>query len=675
MSTLLIGFVFLALALGLVAYFKVFQEKPDDPKDDPPLSAIPDTNIEAKKEEAEDKRLKIAIYVGSQTGTAQEFAETLQEEGIENNFNCVVVDLEDYEPEMFKDNERAIFCLATYGEGDPADNAMEFDNWLKEEKRTEEFEGVRFTVFGLGNKQYEHYNSQGRLMNKRMESLCGAAGRMYPYGEGDDDASLEEDFEAWKAKLWVSLRRSEYGEKVDDSAAAAPTAVKRPVLPFVLRPLPSGSDASAYATDAMDNRPIALSSKAHFNNALVKVVCNRELRQDLKFGSTRHVELDVKGTDLAAYQTADNLAVVPCNDDQTVEALSSWLGYDLNMSFELDPNAAKSGGPPKLIFPTPCTVRDALTNFCDLNAPPARKFLKALAAYATGEEQQRLLLWSSSTPEGHAAYKQHIVEPKRSLAAVLRYFKGLDLPLGAFLQLCPRIVERLYTIASSPAAHPNRIHIAVSIVAEEVPGGGMFRGLCSTFLDNRRTPDRSGPRPSRGAERKPWPSVRVFVRPSTFKAPQDTSLPIIMVGPGTGIAPMMAMLQERQAILNQGGTLGPAILFFGCCNRDVDFIYRDELQAFVDSGALTKLHLAFSREQAKKVYVQHRLMEQSKALWQLVSRCRAHIYVCGGISMGSSVAQTFEQMAQDEGGLSTQAAKSLVADLKSNGRYIQELWS
>jgi len=352
------------------------------------------------------------------------------------------------------------------------------------------------------------------------------------------------------------------------------------------------------------------------------------------------------------------------------------LGYDLKMRFDLVPNPIKKVGTPKRIFPTPCTVREALTCYCDLNAPPSRKFLKALATYANGEEQQRLLLWASSDePEGVVAYKQHIDEPKRSLASVLRFFKGLDLPLEAFLQLCPRIQERLYTIASAPAAHPNRIHIAVSVVVEKVPGGDVFRGLCSNFLDLQRLPDRSGKRPPRGSAKQPWPEVRAFLRPSTFKAPRDQSLPMLLIGPGTGIAPMIALLQDRAAIIHKGEEVGPAILFFGCCDRKVDFIYRDELQEFLDGGALTKMHLAFSREQSEKVYVQHKLAEESKEVWQLISRCRAHIFVCGGIAMGNSVGQTFEQMAQDEGGMTAQAAKHFVADMKCDGRYIQELWS
>ena len=336
-------------------------------------------------------------------------------------------------------------------------------------------------MFGLGNRQYEHYNAQGRFVDKILDSF--GAKRMYPYGEGDDDGTLEEDFESWKAKLWSTLRKSELGLESEGGTSSLP---KPATLPFVAVPTTKKSPSRRPSTEAR----IGLVSKPYFEIVPLKVVKNIELRQTLELGSTRHVELDVKGTNLSSYRTADNLGIIPRNRDSSVKSLASHLGYKLDHVFELIPNPdCKKEG--KLIFPTPCTVREALSMYCDLHASPSRPFLRTLAAYAVGKEQEHLLHLSSQ--EGIEEYKRTILDPRISLARVIRRFVSLDLPLGVFVQICPRMKERLYTIASSPLSAPNRVHLAVTVVEEKVNDDEVdtFVGLCSGFLDSSRIPDRT----------------------------------------------------------------------------------------------------------------------------------------------------------------------------------------
>ena len=142
---------------------------------------------------------------------------------------------------------------------------------------------------------------------------------------------------------------------------------------------------------------------------------------------------------------------------------------------------------------------------------------------------------------------------------------------------------------------------------------------------------------------------------------------------GTGIAPMRAILQHREAEMKNGVKVGKSILYFGCCKRDVDFLYKKELETFRNNGVLTELHLAFSRETKTKVYVQHKMKEHAKSIWNLVHEEGAWIYVCGGISMGNDVSKTMEIIAMEEG--NQNSGKDYVAQMKSSGRYIQELWS
>ena len=172
-------------------------------------------------------------------------------------------------------------------------------------------------------------------------------------------------------------------------------------------------------------------------------------------------------------------------------------------------------------------------------------------------------------------------------------------------------------------------------------------------------------------------TVRCFVRTSTFRLPKDKAKPIIMVGPGTGIAPMRAFLEERSEIISRGdgsAGLGDATLFFGCRHENADYIYRDELKAHLASGALTSLHTAFSRDGKDKVYVQHLIKRESKAVHAMLNG-GAHVYVCGGTRMGKDVKEAIADAVSAAAPMGLAKAREFVASLEKEGRYVQELWS
>lgn len=184
---------------GLSLYEKAMLEAEQKKK----AAAAATTN---EKEENPFPGGNLTIYFGSQTGTAEEFAKTLEGEAKTNGFNAKVIDLEDFEPEDMQNDNIAIFAMATYGEGDPTDNAIDFNKWIKDKHQELDdafFKGLKYAVFGLGNRQYEHYNKMGRYIDSRLEELGGT--RVFKYGEGDDDQNLDEDFDTWREELWPSL--------------------------------------------------------------------------------------------------------------------------------------------------------------------------------------------------------------------------------------------------------------------------------------------------------------------------------------------------------------------------------------------------------------------------------------------------------------------------------------
>lgn len=310
-------------------------------------------------------------------------------------------------------------------------------------------------------------------------------------------------------------------------------------------------------------------------------------------GSTRHIEIELAGTGLS-YSTADNLAVLPENDSVSVLALAESQGYPLDESYYMDHTDGDKG---KDDFPSPFTARDVLTRFLDIKGIPSVFTLTQLIPYVTDAAQKQGLRNLLSKDKRSELHKM-IEAGGRSISDLLSSggeLSSCKIPLRDFMHIIPHIQPRYYTISSSSSCFPDSIHITVSVTEF----GSVLRrkGLCSGYLQGLEAGKST---------------CRVFVRPSTFKLPTEVSTPIIMIGPGTGVAPMRGLLQERKF----HGLQGKNTLFFGCKNRDLDYIYKSEMDSHVEGKALTNLHLAFSREQKEKLYVQHLIgsTEQAKEL-------------------------------------------------------------
>jgi NADPH-ferrihemoprotein reductase len=659
----------------------------------------------------------ISVYYGTQTGTAESFARQLEREGPEHGFYIHVLDLEDMQVEQLleekcKDQDtgiaRVILLAATYGEGEAPDNAALFAEELKEKSGTDIvwdekkqpldtilvaepncLEGVEFVVFGLGNKQYDHYNVMGKFFDRALQLVGGK--RLMELGLGDDDDDLEGDFEAWKdQKLWPMLEKTylpdgfkknnkanSNGHDHANSNGTTNGSSKMPDCQYAIEYIvPNGKPIVPNMNLA--EHQIHGQGRHYFSAVDCPVTVVRELRSQTTLtaedggGSTVHIEVDIsqaakQGKSALKYQTADNFGVLPLNQTNIVEAVANKLGYDLNAYFSLSaaPGHDWHGAP----FPMPCSVREALTRYTDLQASPRRSDLKLLAAYATDVIDQKALLRMSSL-EGKAEYRQKIVDDYIGIADLIcKKCPSLQMPLEHFLNLCPMLQTRFYTISSSSSVHPTSVHMTVAVTKATRPSdGSTFHGVCSHHMATRCQP-----------QVRHDCVLRVFNRPSSFRLPHDTTRPIILIGPGTGIAPMRALLQERayqKSVLKKN--VGTNVLYFGCQKRTLDFLYQDELQAFVDNGTLHQLHLAFSREQKEKIYVQHVLSSNAKDTWNLIDAQGAYIYVCGAVKMGHDVQEALKEIIQSQSGTTCKTpeeAKDYLNRLAKNGRYVQELWA
>jgi sulfite reductase (NADPH) flavoprotein alpha-component len=328
-----------------------------------------------------------------------------------------------------------------------------------------------------------------------------------------------------------------------------------------------------------------------------------------------HVEFDLSAAGPSlAYEAGDALGVIPQNCPQLVAEILTALGAD----------GEEAVSTPAGELP----LRRALTEHFDLGKPPA-PLLEALGLSAT-------------TPPPHDLLDALRAAPTKPIVTKLVTF-------------CKKLQPRLYSISSSPKAHPGQVHLTVGAVRYEL-GGRARKGACSTFLAERALP---------------LGKVGVFVHSNkAFRPPADPALPMIMVGPGTGIAPFRAFLQERAATHAPGKNW----LFFGDQKAATDFLYADELHALRASGVLTRLDLAFSRDQPEKIYVQHRMLEHAAELFAWLEQ-GAHFYVCGDASrMAKDVDAALHQIIERAGSRSPSEAAAYVQSLKAAKRYQRDVY-
>ncbi|XP_028855638.1 NADPH--cytochrome P450 reductase-like isoform X1 [Denticeps clupeoides] len=646
-----------SLIAGLIVYWIVFRKKaeaiPEFKKLDAPPPAARETSfIEKMKKTGRN----IVVFYGSQTGTAEEFANRLAKDAQRYGMKGMAADPEEYDMSELSrlteiDNSLAIFSMATYGEGDPTDNAQDFYDWLQEGGA--ELGGVNFTVFALGNKTYEHYNAMGKYVDKRLEEL--GAKRVFDLGMGDDDGNLEEDFVSWREQFWPAMC-----EHFGVEATGEESSIRQ----YELKVHVDISPSKVY-TGELGRLKSFEQQKPPFdakNPFLAPVTVNRKLN---RAGGRHlmHIELDISGSKIR-YESGDHVAVYPTNDSALVNRLGEILGVDLDTVISLNNLDEESNK--KHPFPCPSTYRTALTHYLDITHPPRTNVLYELAQYATdGQDQENMRKMASSSAEGKALYQSFVLDSCRNILAVLEDLPSLRPPIDHLCELLPRLQARYYSIASSSKVHPDSIHICAVVVEYETKTGRLNKGVATNWLKSKMPADNGHKA-----------TVPMYVRKSQFRLPFKASSPVIMVGPGTGIAPFMGFIQERGWLKEQGKDVGETTMYFGCRHKAEDFLYQEELENFEKTGVLTKLNVAFSRDQAHKIYVQHILKKNKEELWRQIHTDNAHIYICGDArNMARDVQNAFYEIAEELGGMTRTQATDYIKKLMTKGRYSQDVWS
>ncbi|MBX3577200.1 MAG: cytochrome P450 [Rhizobiaceae bacterium] len=574
---------------------------------------------------------RATILFGSNLGTTEELARAIAGSAELNGFDVTLADLDAYAGDLPKDGA-VIIASASYN-GAPPDNATRFVKWLNE-AQPGAANGVNYLVFGCGNRDWAStFQATPRMIDERMEAL--GARRLMPRGEADAREDLDGQFQSWFRTLWPSVGAA-LGLDVDFSqqARAAPLYDLEVVSAAASHPVIAQAGA----------RPMT-------------VRINRELQSPGSGRSTRHIEVALP--EGVTYRPGDHLTVVPVNDVALVERVEKRFGFAPDAQIRL-----RTTGGRHAPFPIdgPLSVRRILSGYVELQAVATRTQVAAMAEHTRCPKTKPALeALASEAKDGADAYRADVFSKRRSVLDLLEHYPACELPFGVYLEMLPLLSPRYYSISSSPNAEPGVAAVTVGVVEGPArSGSGTYRGCCSNHL----------------AHVLPGDVIHASIRETKagFRLPDDAARPIIMVGPGTGLAPFRAFLQERGVRKAAGQALGPAMLFFGCRHPDQDFIYRDELEAAAANG-LTALHVAFSRHDGEKTYVQDLIRKERAAVWRLIE-AGAVVFVCGdGSRMEPDVKRALTRIYAEETDAHADAADAWMETMIAENRYVLDVWA
>ncbi len=596
-------------------------------------------------DENDHQQDRILILFGSETGTAEGYARRAARQL--NAYRPKVMALDDYNVDGLAEEKLLLIVTSTFGSGEVPGNAQQFTKWLKQQP-SDALDGLNYSVLGIGSTVYEHFCAAGTTLNKALARA--GANSVVPLHKGDEIKGQANTF-----KQWLSLISRILG--ADSTSATVSTTPKLQVTY-----LPNSPSHTLPHPVAERSRRALLFSKS----SQVPLLANQELLKEVTAGSrsTRYLLFDISDTDIT-YETGDHVSVHPHNPEELVLRVCDRLNLSPDTVFDAKyvlPDGTELEDKPPIAVPT--TVRQALTEELDLALKePFSELLSALHQAAENtEEKVRLETWLEilaleDEREENAALRKTLSDNFMSVADLFDEFPSTQLTLEMLLELLPKQKPRLYSISSCPQLQPGKLQITVGVLQIQTDAGKTRQGLCSNYLAGLNEGD----------------LVHIETHTSDFRPPADPSAPLLMVGPGTGVSPLIAFLQHREHLQNQGISLGRATLYTGCRNHS-DFLYEDQLNAWLAQGVLTDLQVAFSRLTEQKVYVQTLMQNNARSLWQQLSHPQCHYYVCGDARMADNVFEVFMQIAKTAGGLTHLEAVEFFNRMKEEKRFSTDVW-
>ncbi|MEU6323562.1 cytochrome P450 [Streptomyces sp. NPDC047009] len=583
--------------------------------------------------------VNLTVAYGSSLGSCEDLARTIADRSERSGFGTTLMSLDELGDNL--PTEGLLVVVAASYNGKAPDNAQRFDDLIATGLSEGSLSNVRFALLGAGNTQWV---ATYQAFPKRIEAALLAAGASPVIERGIADAAGDFDGMAsrWMDTLWATLAEEYAADTSDDGAPRYQVQL---------------------LTEA-DVRPAIVSEQAY----PLTVVANEELVADATGLWDFQIEpprpsaksITIELPEGVTYETGNHLAVFAKNEPSLVNRALARLAVDRDQVLRLD---QPGGGRTHLPVGTPVTAGLLFTEFLELQDVATRTQVRILAEHTQCPwTRPQLQAYTADTEEAEERYQKEILGKRVSVLGLLERFPAVELPLAVFLEMTGPIRPRFYSISSAPLANPRHVRLTVGLLeGPALSGDGQYRGVCSSYI----------------ARVEPGDVVYGYVRvPSpTFAPPADPSTPLILIGPGTGIAPLRGFLEERAWQQANGTQVGLSQVFVGCRHPEHDYFYRQEMQDWEQAG-IAQVHTAFSVVTGHPArFVQNAIAGAADTVWQAIED-GAYIYVCGdGRRMAPAVREALAAIYRQHTGSDDEAAQQWLAQLEADERYQQDVFA
>ncbi|KAM8709221.1 hypothetical protein ACLKA7_016089 [Drosophila subpalustris] len=579
--------------------------------------------------------MRILVLYGSQTGTAQDVAEQIWRESRQWGFEGPVLALEDYNIQQLIEERLVVFVVATTGDGMEPDNMKQAWRFLlKRSLPSNSLNGMQFACLGLGDSSYSKFNYAAKKLHKRLLNL--GAKSVCPLGLCDDqhDYGHLGTSLAWTAELWQTLSST-----------------------LALRKQTDNVDVKMWNVRVLEQETALNEERLQWTQKqkphIFQLTANVRTTAEDHFQDVQFLKFCGKNCEMIAWQPGDVLDVQPQNSSENIQEFFDLLkehNLEFNASTVVEVSSAHKDLPLPLPYATPISLLQAAQYIWDLTAKPRQRFLEVLSLNCDDDMEREKLL-EFCTAEGLGDLIAYVNRPRRTLLELLQDFRHATakLTLSQLFEMMPRIQPRSFSIASDVSS--GTLDLLVAVVNYKTIMHKPRLGLCSNWLKELAS----------GVD------LRAVVKPGTMSWPKDPDTPLIMIGPGTGIAPFRSIIQNRLQLQKTGVSIGQLVVFFGCRQKDKDYHFKEDFERWQESQSVV-VHVAFSRDQENKVYVQHLIKEHASHLAKLIREQNAYIYVAGSSNnMPKAVREAFLEALDNDAIYLDQLIKQR--------RYQEETWT